>query len=101
MTAPIPDHAALPVSQLRALLAIPPKWPEHLECGHCGDVAIYADAKELYWDDGRWLRCLSCGFPGQVSVDDSLDEDCSASWRLGDEPEDRCNGPCDECGVAS
>ena len=99
MTARVPDHAALPVEQLRALLAIPPEWPDCRECDHCGDIAIYADAAGLYWD-GEGEECLSCGFPGRVCVDgdECDDQKNTAAWRTGEEPEDRCNElGCTEC----
>lgn len=91
MTALYPDHASRPVAELRVT---PARWPEHLECDHCGDVAIYADADELYWD-GDGGRCLTCGFPGHVSADGER-----AHWRTSEEPEDRCSVEgCDECEV--
>lgn len=94
MTAPVPDHAALPVEQLRALLAIPPEWPAHLECDHCGDVAIYADADGLF-ADGAGEKCLSCGFPGHVDADGDGYEWSYANWVLEgeDDPAISCDRP--------
>lgn len=91
MTAPVPDHAALPVEQIRAMLAVPQTWHPSLECGHCGDIAIWADADGCF-TDGAGGNCLTCGFPGQVSC-------CAETpphWMLLDEPGAKCMRP--DCG---
>lgn len=66
----------------------------YLECGHCGEPAIYS-ANGFYWE-GQDGPCVSCGFPGYVSVDENGNDEFVASWReLND---GRCADPaCDDC----
>ena len=79
----------------------------HLECDHCGDVAIEADSRGLFWD-GTGDACMSCGFPGYASVDEQdCDGDCPedgecscgrAEWVGSDDQSAKCNRPdCEEC----
>lgn len=44
-----------------------------LECGECGDIAIYHE-NDLYMED-EGARCMSCGHPGHVNVreDDDME----------------------------
>ena len=74
----------------------------YLECGHCGDVAIeFPESGLLGQDDGE--KCMMCGWPGHVDIDDQ-DESCpTASWTCA-EPEGfdgYCNqDDCGECRTA-
>lgn len=66
--------------------------PAHLECGHCGDVAITSTHGIFYEDEG--VACEHCLMPGRVAVDDGC-----ASWVVDDDSDANvCNRPdCEEC----
>jgi hypothetical protein len=66
------------VERLRQILRRIPT----LECGHCGDVARWADA---FWDSGDEEACDSCGFPGAVHVDSEI-----PFWRPSEELSAHC-----------
>lgn len=74
-----------------------------LDCDHCGGVAIES-ADGLFYD-GDGGECISCGFPGMVSVyeDDNgrenEDGECyTAVWQESDDETAVCNEPaCEEC----
>lgn len=59
-----------------------------LECPHCGDVAI--ESPDGLFTDGDGGNCISCGYPGHVSVDDA-EENARAYWSTRDLPWDICN----------
>src|SRR6266851_4433497 len=62
-----------------------------LECGWCGDVAIYSKTGFFQEDEGE--ACISCGFPGHVEIEEDLfcgEEDQSAYtayWSYNDDKE--------------
>jgi hypothetical protein len=73
-----------------------------LECDHCGCVAIESADGMFY--DGQGDACMSCGFPGHVSVDEAPeDETAEAHWSLSDyceigEPIPVCtDANCEDC----
>jgi len=76
--------------------------PDGLCCDHCGDVAIEFRAPAHgvdFWhlDDGDGGQCASCGYPGQVMVDDGGERDSYCRWAIDEDA--RCTRPeCDECG---
>jgi hypothetical protein len=81
-----PDHASLPVGELRRLLAIPPtlRGCYYLECDHCGCEAIGCDDQGMF-QDGDGDKCDFCGFPGQVSADGGDDDEGGyAYWSMRD-----------------
>ncbi len=55
-----------------------------LECGWCGDAAIFADEDGVFdEDDGG--ECVSCGFPGHVEIEDYDEEEARAYWSYEDD----------------
>jgi hypothetical protein len=67
-----------------------------LECNHCGDVAVESP-KGLFHEDMA-DKCVSCGFPGQVHVDEG-----DAHWASNqDDWHVRCEkDKCEECSEAN
>lgn len=66
----------------------------YLYCDHCGCEAVESDADLLFSEDMGDGKCMTCGFPGSVTVD----EDYGAAWYIVDEVESKCNDPkCEEC----
>lgn len=64
-----------------------------LECPHCGDVAIWADANGCY-HDGDGGKCISCGYPGAVSCD----SETAPWWNDCQDAGSHCNRvDCEEC----
>lgn len=62
--------------------------PIAYDCTHCGDVAIVNPRH-----DGDGYACMSCGFPGHFS-----DDETEGYWCSSDEPKARCkNLDCAEC----
>lgn len=51
-----------------------------LECGLCGCEAVMADDNGLFWESAKPQPCLSCGYPGRVTVDDADDDRPTARW---------------------
>lgn len=65
---------------------------DELYCEHCGDVAISNETGLFF--DGEGEACVTCGYPGSVSVD----EDCGAYWNPRDEADTYCKEPaCGYC----
>ena len=54
-----------------------------LECGYCGDDAI--ESEDGLFEDGAGGACKSCGFPGQVSLDDGDEENIVAYWHVSED----------------
>lgn len=71
----------------------PGPLPEDLECSHCGDTAF--TSPDGLFADGDGEKCLSCGFPGHVDIE----EDGSEVWWLASVEDDaRCDDPeCQDC----
>ena len=70
-----------------------------LECDHCGGPAI--ESKTGYFTDGDGEKCMTCEYPGHVSVcgDDEDPEENPVYWKQSEEPGARCKDPaCEECG---
>lgn len=69
-----------------------------LECNHCGDVAVESDEKGLFWEDMA-DRCVSCGMPGHVSLDDWREYEAPAacSWTVDDDLGVCTRPDCEEC----
>ncbi len=76
-----------------------------LECDHCGGDAIAGDARGMF-GDGDGTACMTCGFPGHVSVDvehagdDENDSgENGATWSCSyDEEDARCHDlTCVDC----
>lgn len=66
--------------------------PAHLDCAHCGDVAI--ESADGFFADGEGGACMTCGFPGGVSCDSETEP----YWNESDDPEARCTAPdCLDC----
>ncbi len=68
-----------------------------LECPHCGGVAI--ESPDGMFGDGDGEACMTCGFPGHVSIDDADEENVTADWSPRDWDENaRCTeDDCEEC----
>jgi uncharacterized protein CbrC (UPF0167 family) len=63
-----------------------------LDCDHCGDVAVESP-KGIFHEDMA-DKCVSCGYPGQVHVDDG-----NAYWSTSQEFWTYCEkDDCTECG---
>jgi len=65
-----------------------------LECDHCGEAAI--ESVDGLYTDGDGGTCMTCGFPGQVYVDEAD----GAYWAVheGGETPAVCRRPdCDDC----
>ena len=72
---------------------IPPTGPDWLECPHCNDVAIESD-EEGYFTDQSGGACVSCGFPGHVS----MGADTDPWWNESTALDAVCTKPgCDKC----
>ncbi len=75
--------------------------PSELGCDHCGDVAIESASGMFAEDDGG--ACMSCGFPGSVSVGESFDDAeewaiGTASWLCSDAGDAVCSDEtCEDC----
>ena len=69
---------------------------DHLTCDHCGDVAI--ESADGLFRDGDGGPCLSCGMPGQVTVDEYEDPP-TAYWTPSEWDESAwCNrADCEDC----
>ena len=72
-----------------------PAGRQYLSCDHCGCEAIGSDDGKFGYGDGE--SCMSCGFPGCVSVRDES-EDPTADWVPVEDEDARCNdAACDVC----
>jgi len=70
-------------------------WFE-VQCDHCGDIAWLLTEPCIDYDDVT--ACMSCGFPGGISVDDHDEEDIGAYFRLDESPTVMCTRTqCEEC----
>lgn len=91
------DHrGALLPSEIATLDRIDAR--EELPCDHCGGDALKSD--DGTFEDGSPGPCMTCGFPGHVSVDGSDDDSSqnTATFVLSEEPNARCKDPgCGEC----
>jgi hypothetical protein len=66
---------------------------EALICNHCGCEAVYARRDGAFYE-GDADRCWTCGFPGDVTVD----EDEVAHWSESDDEDDSCTrAVCNDC----
>lgn len=70
----IPEEMAKAIVQGRATL----------ECDWCGYVAVVGEVGNMFSEDMA-DACLSCGFPGFVSIDDADDDNVTASWVTRDD----------------
>jgi len=67
-------------------------WP-HDECLHCGSaVEVFTDAPEEMLTEDDEARCVECGCPGTVGIQDGGPDDCDdvayINWH--DEPDCDC-----------
>lgn len=69
----------------------------YLDCDHCGAEAI--ESADGTFGDGDGGKCMTCGFPGCVSVDDSGDMgDATAYWSCSEADDAVCNeADCESC----
>ncbi len=72
-----------------------------LECSHCGGDAAESLGNDGLFYDGEGDECRSCGFPGHVVIDDSLDDDRGGSfayWSISEADTALCVDPrCKDC----
>lgn len=97
----LPMDAALGARSVsrKMLAGNPPAGDVELDlyCDHCGDVAITSTRGKLGVDEGG--ECLSCGFPGEVVIDDDGPvDDATADWLSSEDHDARCTWKlCEEC----
>lgn len=63
-----------------------PDLRPYLECPICGMPAAYADDEGLFYED-QGKECLSCHYPGTVSIDDAGPDEAHAYWNAFDDDE--------------
>ncbi len=59
----------------------------HIECDHCGCEAVESNS-EGYFYDGQGGACMTCGFPGHVSLDEETDP-----WWNSSDDDVKCTDP--------
>ena len=71
-----------------------------LECDHCGGVAV--ESKTGLFGEDMASKCMSCGMPGGVSIQESYDDaddadGAEAYWLSSESNEAVCDDP--SCGL--